>query len=190
MKFNAEEANEDLTHKHTYAKDMLMYANDKHYLSTNVDTNKDILLEELHKDSIRKPMSNLRLITGGGEPPSSTGNWLLDLPIGTRFAVAKRPTREDPNNPMCIDLELMNKTGKTVLLFDLTTGAPFGGSSGRFIASKFTQLFEKVEILPSYEEMVAQALEEGEKDNDGNRTDALEAGGSSGDVDHDAGIKG
>lgn len=37
------------------------------------------------KELIKRMAPNLRLITGGGEPPAKTGNWLKDMEVGTVF---------------------------------------------------------------------------------------------------------
>ena len=89
-------------------------------------------------------------VVAGGLPPS-TGNWLMDLSIGTRFTVRSRTNQK---NFMCLDLEIISKTPRTVMLDECSTGQPFGGN-GRVDPLRFVQEFDKVEVLPSYEEMLA-----------------------------------
>lgn len=118
----------------------------------------------------RKEMIERFPIITGGLPPSS-GNWLMDLPIHSRFTVKKRADMSDPRaikNFMGLDLEMVAKTSKTCIIYEMSTGAPFGGN-GRIIPERFTQEFDLVEILPSYEEQM-EALEE-TSHGDSHRTD-------------------
>ncbi len=108
----------------------------------------------IHKNNIRKNMSQLKLVSSDGGSP--TGNWLLDLPIGTRFAVQ---ALDNPKNFMCLSLELVSKTSHTAILYELSSGMPLGGTDGRVVASRFASLFSKVETLPHYEEMLREELD-------------------------------
>lgn len=113
----------------------------------------------------RKAMFEPKLITGG-QPPSS-GNWLMDLPIGTRFTVKMRTKTE---NFMCLDLELVNKTSRTAMLYELSTGQPFGGN-GRVDPARFTMQFDFVEKLPSLEEMLEALPQETIMENNNGHSD-------------------
>lgn len=105
-------------------------------------------------------------------PP--TGNWLLDLPIGTKFTVQ---SKKDINNFMCLDLELVNKTARTAILYELASGSPLGGT-GRVVASRFISMFDKLEIIPTYEKMLEefslQKEETGDENGGSNRTVTLD----------------
>lgn len=65
----------------------------------------DDILEE--KKEIKK-VTNLRLITGGGEPPNKTGNWLKDMEPGTVFFVRATSPSKDFNLYM---FQLLGKEG-------------------------------------------------------------------------------
>lgn len=138
----------------------------------------------IDEDSLERERNNvthLKLIKSDGG--NTTGNWLLDLPVGTRFAVQS----QDPKNFMALDLELVWKGVKTAVLYELTTGQPLGGN-GRVVAQKFTNLFSKVEDLGFAEEVLPKEQKETEEDThgSGDRTDELEDKRPSGDVGDDA----
>lgn len=118
--------------------------------------------------SLRKPMTFEPKIITGGLPPS-TGNWLMDLPIGTRFTVY---SKNDIKNFMCLDLEVVNKTENSVYLYELSSGNPLGGT-GRVFPQRFVQLFAKLEIFPDRVEMLPQEETTENNNGDSNRTSDL-----------------
>lgn len=61
---------------------------------------------EEEKDTIVRMSPNLKLITGGGEPPHKTGIWLKDLEVGTVFFVQNAKELRDFN------LQLFRLEGK------------------------------------------------------------------------------
>lgn len=135
-----------------YTKD-----NQGYYLSSLIEEN--IAMEQALEVN---PKPRLGLIRGGKDDsqlPPTTGNWLLDLPIGTMFTVQ---SRENPKNFMALDLELVNKTSRTALLHEVSTGQPLGGT-GRVVASRFVSQFDKIENLESYEDMLVRFQQEQEK---------------------------
>lgn len=160
----------------TYTELSLSYTKDNLRLFTSVIDTEDNTKEYIHKytkvitkegtnelnssiitnDSPKAmPMHNLRVIQGDGGGTSS-GNWLLDLPIGTKFSVV---SRDNPKNFMALDLEMVNKGPHSAVLYELSSGQPMGGS-GRVVASRFVGCFQLLEIIPTYEEMIEKFQEE------------------------------
>lgn len=95
----------------------------------------------------RKKMTDFKLITGGS---STTGNWLMDMDIGARFTVMQK---SEMRNFMGLDLQMIHKTPKTCMLYECSTGMPFGGN-GRVVPERFVQQFSLVEILPTIDEII------------------------------------
>lgn len=104
---------------------------------------------ELDEEVITKRIPMLKLAIDNTDGTSS-GNWLLDLPIGTKFSVR---SRVDTKNFMLLDLELESKTNRSAFLLEVNSGQPLGGN-GRVDANRFVATFEKVETLTTYEDMI------------------------------------
>lgn len=127
------------------------------YISSLIEENINIM--ELAVDM---PNRNLSIIRGGKDDsllPPSTGNWLLDLPVGSKFSVQ---SRDNPKNFMALDLEMVAKTNRTALLYEVSTGQPLGGT-GRVVASRFVNQFDKIEDIESYEDMLERFQQQEEK---------------------------
>lgn len=94
--------------------------------------NKDSISERMKElaeqdDLIPEETANVvpfKLITGGKEPPTDTGFWLLDLEVGTVFLARSKPTGQ--NMTRSIDLTeygIFNKaTDGAVMLFVVQPG--------------------------------------------------------------------
>lgn len=176
--------NEWLTHPNYAAKLMYNIRNTNGNLMDSLISTSDIKEEDINYN-IRKPMPILKVITGGNDQPP-TGNWLLDLPIGARFTVQ---SKSDLKNFMCLDLQLCNKTNHTAIVYELSTGLPLGGTNGRVVASRFVSLFDKIEMLETYEDMLERLVKEQEKqvevtDGPSDRTPQLVPGATPEDLAH------
>lgn len=104
---------------------------------------------ELDAEVITKRIPMLKLAIDNTDGTSS-GNWLLDLPVGAKFSVE---SKVDPKNFMLLDLELISKTNRSATLTELHTGQPLAGT-GRVSATRFVNTFNKVETLTTYEDMI------------------------------------
>ena len=73
-----------------------------------------------------------------GTPPS--GNWLIDLEVGTKFSVR---SKTDRSNFMLATFEKVSQTAKSVRLFDAINDKYFGDVE----PNRFINFFELVELV-------------------------------------------
>lgn len=76
-------------------------------------------------------MVDLKLVTGGG---TGSGNWLVDLPLGTVFEVC---SKTDRMNFMTMKLQKI-MDGKSIRLWDMSNDRPFGD----VVPNRFVNMFE------------------------------------------------
>lgn len=103
--------------------------------------------DNLDRERTKSKVSDLKLIRGGLDSGVTSGNWLMDLPVGSIFTVVDKNNR---SNFITLQLEIHNKTEKTVLLYENLTDKMFG----RVEPNRFVNSFQLVEVLytPSKQE--------------------------------------
>ena len=117
-------------------------------------TNTAVLVEkEEEKES--KNVVELKLVSSDGNPPSS-GNWLMDLPIGQVFLIQDK---QKPRDFMLGLFRLIGKEGKAVVLMTTASQDPIYVNPSRFCSQY--DCYEKVavvvtESLPKEQEEVLE----------------------------------
>ena len=120
--------------------------------------------KELEEEELEETKPRLKLITGGKEPPNSTGNWLRDLEPGTVFFVQEK---KDFNNPFLESFRLLNKEGpndKVVALQSLKQKEPLYVDPSRWCNRFNLHHTLGVLLTKEEEELIDKTIEEEHKD--------------------------
>lgn len=140
------------------------------YVITNkgVFIEKDTQEQEIEEKEIRLKKYEViqgGLSTAGGEPPSLSGNWLRDLPMGTVFLISDK---SKPRDFMLGLFRVVGKETKAVALQTTGSNDPIYVNPYRFCNQY--ELFETLAVLNTEDVPAEQEQEEEKKDDEGNRT--------------------